>query len=80
MGARDSHVEENCLVVPWSSVEGAGLRIFYPSSRLAAGSTASLFIHGYSNRDASNYSAIIYNQFAPGVLFPEAHVIRDGVN
>lgn len=48
--------------------------VVYTFSSIAPGATTSVFIHGYSNREAVSYCAVIYNQPAPGVLFPQAHV------
>jgi len=41
---------------------------------IAPNSGTSLFIHGYSNRMAANYSAVVYPGSAPGVPFPLGHI------
>jgi hypothetical protein len=48
--------------------------IVYTFNSIAPGVTTSVFIHGYPNKEAVSYSAVIYNQPGPGVLFPQAHV------
>ena len=48
-------------------------RVVYTFRSIGPGITASLFIHGYSDRQAVNYSMVLYNQPGPGVLFPQAH-------
>jgi hypothetical protein len=48
--------------------------LIYNFSDIAPGSTVSLFIHGYGNRDAVTYCVVPYNVFTPGVLFPQGHV------
>lgn len=48
--------------------------VVYRFASIAPGITASVFIHGYGDRDAVSYCAVIYNQPADGVLFPQAHV------
>jgi hypothetical protein len=37
---------------------------------IAPNSGTSLFIHGYSNKQAVNYSAVVYPGSGAGVLFP----------
>ena len=49
-------------------------RIVYKFTTVAPGATVSVFIHGYGDRQAVSYSAVIYNQFTPTVFFPQAHV------
>jgi predicted esterase len=49
--------------------------VVYTFESIAPGQTTSVFLHGYGDRDAVSYSAVIYNQPGPGVLFPQAHVI-----
>ncbi len=41
---------------------------------VAPNGSTSLFIHGYSNREAVNYSAVVYAGSGPGVLFPRGHI------
>lgn len=41
---------------------------------VAPNSGTSVFIHGYSNREAVNYSAVVYPGSGPGVLFPLGHI------
>jgi hypothetical protein len=41
---------------------------------IAPNSGNNVFIHGYSNNQAVNYSAVVYPGSGPGVLFPLGHV------
>ena len=41
---------------------------------VAPNSSTSLFIHGYSTKEAVNYSAVVYPGSGPGVLFPLGHI------
>lgn len=42
---------------------------------IAANSSTSVFLHGYSNTQAVSYSAVVTGLSAPGVLNPAAHII-----
>jgi hypothetical protein len=42
---------------------------------IAANSSTSVFLHGYSNNQAVSYSAVVTGLSAPGVLTPLARVI-----
>jgi hypothetical protein len=48
--------------------------LLYRFDRIAPNTTASLFIHGYSSKDAAVYSVVIYNGFSQTNEFPQAHV------
>ena len=48
--------------------------VVYTFNSIAPNTTASLFIHGYSNKQAVNYSVVIYNGFSRTNEYPEAHV------
>jgi|1185.fasta_scaffold266869_1 hypothetical protein len=47
--------------------------LLYRFESIAPGATTSLFIHGYSDREASNYSLVLHNQSSPTQLFAQAH-------
>lgn len=47
--------------------------VIFTFDTIGPGQTTSLFIHGYSDTESAFYSIVLFNQPAPGVLFPEAH-------
>ena len=46
----------------------------YRFDYLAPNSSASVFIHGYSNTQAVNYSAVVYPGTGVGVPYPLGHI------
>ena len=48
--------------------------LIYTFDRIAPAETTSLFVHDYSDKDASAYCVVPYNVFEPDNPFPQAHV------
>jgi hypothetical protein len=49
-------------------------RRIYRFDYIAPNASNSLFIHGYSDTQAVNYSAVVYAGFGDGVPFPLGHI------
>ena len=45
----------------------------YRFDYIAPNGSTSVFLHGYSNNEAVNYSAVVYAGFGEGVPFPKGH-------
>lgn len=49
-------------------------KLVYRFDFIAPNGSNNVFIHGYSNNQAVNYSAVVYAGSGPGVPFPAGHM------